>query len=55
MGKKRQIKELKKMVVRAIYGFKGTDKTTIEVNKRLSGMYKELCTTYNIAHGWLIK
>lgn len=55
MTKKQQIAELKRMVNRTINGFKGKDKTTIEVNKRLRNCYHELCTTFNIAHGWKVK
>lgn len=52
MTKKQQISELKRMVNRTIIKFKGKDKTTKEVNRLLGNCYLDLCTAFNIAHGW---
>lgn len=55
MTKKQQISELKRMVNRTITKFKGNDDTTKEVNRLLSNCYLDLCTAFNVAHGWKVK
>lgn len=55
MTKKQQITELKRMVNRTIKGFRGKDDTTKEVNRHLKNVYLELCTAFNVAHGWNVK
>lgn len=50
-----QIIEIKRMVNRTIRGFEGKDTVTKEVNELLSSAYQNLCTAYNVAHGWIKK